>query len=117
MALALRAVAAPRAGLGPPAILEIGGVAIAWIVAAVLFAFADLILARLDARRNRGWLVAGPILFALLVLSPYLGGPLAEAWSVNAAALAANAAAAGLIWWALLPTDSARARDVWRIFG
>ncbi|HEV2818433.1 MAG TPA: hypothetical protein VGW40_14570 [Allosphingosinicella sp.] len=83
--------------------------------AALLFAFADWVLARLDARRNRGWLIAAPPLFAILVLAPLrLTWLPDEIWLASYAACGLCGAAAGLVWWALLPpgeTQVARAFD------
>jgi len=82
--------------VGPAAAIGIG--------AALLFAFADWVLARLDARRNRGWLVAAPLIFAILVLAPLrLTWLPDEIWLASFAACGLCGAAAGLVWWSLLP--------------
>lgn len=79
-------------------------------VAALLVALADWVLARLDARRNRGWLIAAPPLFAILVLAPLrLIWLPDEIWLASFAACALCGAAAGLVWWSLLPPAPAGA--------
>lgn len=78
---------------------------IIWLGIALLIAFADAVLARLDARRNRGWLIGAPLLFAVLVQIPFhFAQPRDDIWLATIIAIALNGAAAGLVWWALLPT-------------
>lgn len=84
--------------------------ALFWVAAALLFAFADWVLASLDARRDRVWLVAAPPLFAILVLAPLrLTWMPEDGWLATMIAFAINGATGGLVWWSLLPAARAEA--------
>jgi hypothetical protein len=82
-------------------------------VGLVLIIVIDLIVVKLlEAKRTPGWMIAAPIIFALVFLGALLlpivawaGVEATALLTVGPLCILGDAAAAGLFWWAYLPLD------------
>lgn len=79
------------------------------LVYLVLFGLTDFWLGLFRPRRTPGWLAAGIVAFILVnalvaALAIWLGGPGTAPVQWADLAIAAMAAAAGILWWAYLPS-------------
>jgi hypothetical protein len=99
---------------GHPAFFLTAAASLIWVFA------ADLALIRLGAVRSRRWLIAAPLAFILacfvLLVLPFAwwrGEPGLFLAGPAAVALAADSAAAGLLWWSYLAPDQ---REAARVF-